>query len=86
MTGRRKPQSPAKCPTCGSYIGLTERNAAIVREREEGATLEAIAQRYGLTRARIHAICEKAEQWKERVKESPLPSLPRLNSYRRQKS
>lgn len=64
-------KAPARCPTCGSYIGLTERNVAIVREREKGATFEAIAQRYGLTRARVHAICEQAEKWKEREGQRP---------------
>jgi hypothetical protein len=53
-----------RCPTCGHYIGLAERNAAIVREREQGVTLEAIGKRYGVTRTRIHAICKDPAKWK----------------------
>jgi Helix-turn-helix domain len=78
-------QTTTVCPICGRSLGLLERNAAIIKEREQGATLAAIAQRYGLTRARIYAICEKAEQWKERAKEPSPPSSLRLKSPRRQK-
>jgi Mor family transcriptional regulator len=56
------------CPTCGSPMPPVERNAAIVRERERGETLEAIAKRYGLTRARIYIICEQVEKWKRLAK------------------
>ena len=69
MATRKVKQTTTACPVCGRSLGLIQRNAAIVKEREQGATLEAVAHRYGLTRARIYAICEQAEKWKGLAKE-----------------
>ena len=68
MAPKKKQEEVMACPVCGRPLGFAERNAAIVREREQGATYEVIAQRYGLTRARIHAICANAEKWKALAK------------------
>jgi len=40
---------------------LTARNNSMRRLKEEGKTLEQIAQKYGITRARVHQILQKSK-------------------------
>jgi len=41
----------------------TKRNRAIVAKRKRGLSYLEIAKIYGLTKARIIAICKKADRW-----------------------
>ena len=40
-------------------VELHQRNEQIITLRKSGATYQSIADKFGITRARVHAICKK---------------------------